>query len=119
MISDHLQTERLRLQQLEDAIRSTGQVAPAKCWLAESHETKNFKTYTYIRLVMEKENGKISSPSLGRPGSIRHREWQAAIARREALNEINQQATMLNELIQRQENKQECIDKAVRLDSMG
>ena len=68
---------------------------------------------------MEKENGKISSPSLGRPGSIRHREWQAAIARREALNEISQQAAMLNELIQRQENKQECIDKAVRLDRMG
>jgi len=118
MISSFLESEQVRLQQLEDAIRSSGRVAPAKCWLTESNETKNSKTYTYIRLVTEKENGKITSPSLGRPGSSRHREWQAAIARREALTEIALQATMLRELIQRQENKQGLIDKALQLDSI-
>lgn len=116
MSSSSLKTERLRLQQLEDTIRSSGRVAPAKCWLTESHETKNSKTYTYVRLVAEKENGKITSPSLGRPGSSRHREWQAAIARREALNEIALQGAMLDELIQRQEKRQDLIDKALHLD---
>jgi hypothetical protein len=116
MSSSSLKTERLRLQQLEDTIRSGGRVAPAKCWLTESHETKNSKTYTYIRLVTEKENGKITSPSLGRPGSSRHREWQAAIARRDALNEIALQGAMLDELIQRQEKKRELIDKALYLE---
>lgn len=118
MSSSSLKTERLRLQSLEDTIRSGGRVAPAKCWLTESNETKNSKTYTYIRLVTEKENGKITSPSLGRPGSSRHREWQAAIARREALNEIALQGAMLDELIQRQEKKQELIDKALHLGSI-
>lgn len=118
MISSFLESEHVRLQQLEDAIRSGGRVAPAKCWLTESNETKNSKTYTYVRLVIEKESGKITSPSLGRPGSSRHREWQAAIARREALTEIALQATMLRELIQRQENKQGLIDKALQLGSI-
>ncbi len=118
MINSSLEAERLRLQQLEDTIRASGRVALAKCWLTESHETKNFKTYTYIRLVTEKENGKTTSPSLGRPGSSRHREWQAAIARREALNEIALQAAMLQELMRRQENKQGLIDKALQLGSI-
>ncbi len=116
MISSHLQAERERLSQLADAIRAAGRVAPAKCWLTESSETKGNKTYTYARLVIEDENGKITSPSLGRPGSMRHREWQGAIALREALNEIAQQITLLETLIQRQENRQELIVTAISID---
>lgn len=100
--SPHLPAERQRLLDAIATIRDSGSVAPAYCWLTESSETKRGKTYTYVRLVTEKPGQKNTSTSLGRPGSSKHRAWQAAIARREAINELEQQLKLLEALMQRQ-----------------
>jgi hypothetical protein len=98
----YLQLELQRLLDAVEKVRSTGRVAPAYCWLTESSETKGSKTYTYIRLVTQEPGKKLSSISLGRPGSEKHREWSSAIERREAIGELEQQLKMLDALIQRQ-----------------
>jgi AAA domain len=100
--SIYLQSELQRLLSAIEALRSSGRIAPAYCWLTESTETKGSRTYTYIRLVTEEPGKKLSSKSLGRPGSGKHREWKAAIERREAIVELEQQLKMLDALIQRQ-----------------
>jgi hypothetical protein len=98
----YLQLELQRLLNAVERVRSAGRVAPAYCWLTESSETKGSKTYTYIRLVTDEPGKKLSSISLGRPGSGKHREWKDAIERREAIGELEQQLKMLDALIQRQ-----------------
>jgi hypothetical protein len=101
--SIYLQSELQRLLNAIQLLRTAGRVAPAYCWLTESTETKGSRTYTYIRLVTEEPGKKLSSKSLGRPGSEKHREWKAAIERREAIAELEQQLKMLDALIQRQQ----------------
>lgn len=103
MSSSFLSAERDRLLTLIHQIRSAGEVAPAYCWLSETHSTKGGKTYTYIVLVTQKPDRKPQSRSLGRPGSLRHHHWQGAIARREAIVELEQQLSLLQALIDRQE----------------
>lgn len=100
--SPYLQSELRRLQDAVEAVQKLGNVAPAYCWLTTSSETKGSKTYTYIRLVSEEAGKKLISKSLGRPGSKRHGEWQAAIERREAIAELEQQLKILDALVQRQ-----------------
>jgi hypothetical protein len=100
--SNYLEAERQRLLDCIVAIRKSGTVAHAYCWLIESTESKGSRTYTYIKLLTQKPDEKLTSKSLGRPGSDRHREWKAAIERREAIAELEQQLKMLNALIERQ-----------------
>lgn len=100
--SIYLQAELQRLLDSVKAVQTLGIVAPAHCWLTESSETKGSKTYTYIRLVTEEPGKKLISKSLGRPGSKRHQEWRSAIARREAIAELEQQLKILDTLVQRQ-----------------
>jgi hypothetical protein len=100
--SPYLQSEFQQLLDAVELVRTAGRIAPAYCWLTESTEVKGSKTYTYIRLVTDEPGKKLSSISLGRPGSVKHRDWQAAIERREAIAELEQQLKMLNALIQRQ-----------------
>lgn len=100
--SPHLQAELQRLQNAVKAVRTLGNIAPAYCWLTESSETKGGKTYTYVRLVRDEPGKKLTSKSLGRPNSKRHQEWQAAIERREAIVELEQQLKILDTLAQRQ-----------------
>lgn len=102
MISSLLVAERERLTNLIAQIRAGGEVAPAYCWLTETSSTKGGKTYTYIVLVTQKPDLKPKSQSLGRPGSSKHHHWKVAIARREAIVELEQQLTMLQGLIDRQ-----------------
>lgn len=102
MLNSCLEAERERLLTLIDQIRSAGEVAPAYCWLTETSSTKGTKTYTYAVLVTQKPNRKPKSQSLGKPGSQRHRQWRTAIARREAITELEQQLAMLQALIERQ-----------------
>jgi hypothetical protein len=101
--SDYLEAEQQRLLNCAHMIRASGIVAPAYCWLSESSETKGSKTYTYIKLISEKPEKKLTSKSLGRPGSDRHREWRTAIERREAIAELEQQLKMLDALRERQD----------------
>lgn len=102
MTSTLLESEQERLLTLIHQIRASGQVAPAYCWLTETSSTKGAKTYIYAVLVTQKPDRKPKSQSLGKPGSYKHRHWQEAIARREAIVELEQQLAMLQTLIERQ-----------------
>jgi len=102
MLSSYLESEREHLLTLIQQIRTTGEVAPAYCWLTETSSTKGTKTYTYAVLVTQKPDRKPKSQSLGKPSSQQHRHWQEAIARREAIAELEQQLAMLQALIERQ-----------------
>ncbi len=102
MASTFLESERDRLLTLIHQIRTSGEVAPAYCWLTETSSTKGVKTYTYAVLVTQKPDRKPKSQSLGKPGSQRHRHWKDAISRREAVTELEQQLSMLQALMERQ-----------------
>ncbi len=102
MRSSFLEAERERLLSLIQQIRNSGTVAPAYCWLTETSSTKGAKTYVYVVLVTQKPDLAPKSQSLGRPGSTRHRQWKHAIARREAITELEQQMSMLEALMERQ-----------------
>jgi hypothetical protein len=102
LTSPHLFAERNRLLDLIVQIRQTGTIAPAYSWLTESSETKGNRTYIYIRLIQEIPDKKKTSQSLGKPGSGKHRDWQEAIARREAITELEQQLKLLEGLSDRQ-----------------
>ena len=114
-ISSHLTTERDRLLMLIAAIQQSGRIAPAHCWLTESPQTKGNRTYIYIRLVCEPPGQKLTSKSLGKPSSKKHQDWHTAIARREAIAELEQQLKLLEALIDRQAVGAERIAVAVSL----
>ena len=102
MVGSNLQSEQQHLLDTIAQIRGSGVVAPAYCWLTSSTVTSSGKTYKYARLVTEKPGSKPSIRSLGRQGSERHRHWKLAIARREAIAELEQQLKLLQELVDRQ-----------------
>lgn len=102
MISPYLEAERARLLDAIAEIRSSGSIAPAYCWLSTTSSTKKGKTYTYATLVEEKPHSRPKAISLGKLGSARHRSWQAAIANRDAIVELEQQLALLQKLIDRQ-----------------
>jgi hypothetical protein len=102
LISLHLLAERDRLLEAIESVRLSGTVAPTFCWLVESSETKGARTYRYIKLITERPGRPLTSKSLGKPGSEKHRVWQVAIQRREIIAELEQQRKMLEALIKRQ-----------------
>jgi len=109
-----LQLEKQRLLDLIAAIRSSGTVAPAYCFLTPNTKTsKTGKTYEYARLVTQKPNtDKQDTKSLGQMGSLKHRQWQRAIARRDAIVELEQQLKMLTELIDRQQQYADLVERS-------
>ncbi len=112
---NYLEAERLRLLDGIAVIQAAGKVAPAYCWLIESSEEKGSRTYTYIKLITQKPGERLTSKSLGRPGSNRHHQWKTAIARREAIAELEQQLKMLDALRERQD---QALQLAIFLDSL-
>lgn len=110
-ISPHLQAERRRLLDTIADVRKSGEVAPAYYWLSLQVDTKkNGKTYEYIKLNVKKsEDTKVKARSLGKPGSERHREWQQALARRDAIVELEQQLTLIENLMDRQKERLEIV----------
>jgi hypothetical protein len=103
LVSPHLLAEHDRLLELIETIRQSGIVAPAHCWLVQASETKAARTYTYIKLLSEQPGKKLTSKSLGKPGSLKHHTWQKAIDRREHIAELEQQLRMLEALMERQQ----------------
>lgn len=103
LICDHptsiVRQERDRLIALSDAVRSSGSVAPANCWVTEVEKHKGNKTYCYALLSSDSKGVKRW---LGRRRSELHRDWLARITRREAIREIEQQIQLLDALIDRQ-----------------
>lgn len=115
MFSPFLLSERQRLLEALSQLRNSGKVAPAYCWLSTTSSTKQGKTYTYATIVEEKPGQKPKARSLGKIGSQRHRDWQAAIARREAVVELEHQLSMLQKLIDRQATTAGLLEQVVDL----
>ena len=95
---NYLQQERDRLIALSDAVRWSGSVAPANCFCIDVEQHKGNKTYCYARLLSD---SKGLRRWLGRRRSELHRDWLARIARREAIQEVEQQLSLLDALIDR------------------
>lgn len=47
---NYLQSELDRLRSLSDAVRDSGSVAPASCWLVEAEQRKGKRIYRYVQL---------------------------------------------------------------------
>lgn len=101
-ISSHLDAERDRLLNAIAQIRKAGSIADLHCWLSELPETKGNATYTYVQLRRQPPGEPLRCKSLGKPGSERHRNWKKAIARRDAIAELEQQLQIIEALIDRQ-----------------
>lgn len=112
-MSVHLEAEYQRLLDRINDVRNSGQVAPAYIFLSETSTTsKSGVTYRYMRLIAQKcAGGKQKTRSLGRYGSSDHRFWERAIARREAIAELEMQLSMLTALMERQKTNQRVVDK--------
>lgn len=105
--SFYLQSELDRLRDLSDAVRSSGSVAPANCWLVVEDVHRASHTYRYARLYVQPiaASKKLKKRSLGRPNCAQHLDWIKRIQRRVALYEIEQQMTLLTKLIDRQQTR--------------
>ncbi len=110
MFSSHLKAEKQCLLNCIEAIRKSGSVAPAHYFLTTTTTTsKAGKTYYYARLVKEESVGKQTVRSLGRIGSGQHLAWERSIARRDAITELEQQLKLLDELMQRQQERSHLV----------
>ena len=101
-VSPYLTAERDRLLQQILDVGNAGRIAPAYYWLKEESQTKGNVTYSYIRLVCEPPEKKATSKSVGKPGSAKHHDWEKAIARRDAIAELEQQLQRVEAIIDRQ-----------------
>ena len=117
LVSPYLTAERDRLLQQILDLRNAGRIAPAYYWLKEESQTKGSVTYSYVRLVIEAPDNKTTSQSLGKPGSAKHQDWKQAIARRDAIVELEQQIQMVEAIIDRQVVATQQISIAVMADS--
>jgi hypothetical protein len=113
MPSSHLKAERQRLLDRIAQIRDSGQVAPAYAFLSETSTTsRSGKTYHYARLIQQRRGeDKQTVRSLGQIGSENHRRWQKAIARREAIVELEMQLSLLTTLIDRQNANRNVVNQ--------
>ncbi len=75
----YLQAELQRLQSLSDAVRSSGSVAPANCWLVESEQCKGKRVYRYVQL---RNASTVKTRTLGRPNCAQHLDWKRRCQRR-------------------------------------
>ncbi len=107
-----LQAERRRLLDRIAEIRATGPVAPAYHFLSQTTTTsKTGRTYDYARLLKQKRSqDKQQVKSLGRVGSHQHYYWQRAIARRDAIAELEMQLSLLADLMERQRANSHVFD---------
>lgn len=104
MSSPHLEAERDRLLQLIQAIRNSGSVAPINVWISPAPKGK----HVYYKL--SSKNPEYKNQHLGKAESEKHRDWRARIQRRDALSELEQQLSMLQALIDRQQTATEILN---------
>ena len=87
------------LKQHEQSIRNDGPVAPANCWI--DIYSPSCRNIAYARLRTDSNfcpNGKRTM-GLKRVGSQEHRDWQARIRRRNAIEEIAKRAQVIQSLL--------------------
>jgi hypothetical protein len=95
-----LQAAFNELQDQIDAIREEGAIAPSAHWIVEIQQQKRNKVYNYVRLCWEAD-GKRRQRLIGKPGGNQHIEWIQKCDRRDRINELATQLTILSELIDR------------------
>jgi hypothetical protein len=100
MPSPHLKAERDRLLSMIHQIRALGSPAPANVWLSPYHKG----AHTYYKLTSENKDCKTQH--LGKVTSFKYRDWVGRIQRRNDIQELEQQLSLLTALIDRQAEAQ-------------
>lgn len=109
--SPNLAAEKEHLLQRIEVIRKTGQVAPALYFISVAPTVSKGKTYHYARLLKEKKGKQAMVARLGRENSSSHQDWKRRIARRDAIVELEQQLKLLDELMQRQQERSNLVER--------
>ena len=104
MVSPHLEAEQDRLLQLIQDLRNSGRVAPCNVWISPVPKG----AHLYYKL--SSKNPTYKNQHLDKAGSEKYRDWRARIERREAIAELEQQLSMLQALIDRQETSAGILD---------
>lgn len=124
-MSIYLKAERDRLLAGIQAMRSTGEIAPAGCWI-DSYLAKNpqGKRYEYYKLVATKpifagaRGGITRTRHLGKLGSELYQTATLAIRRRSAIEQVEAQIARVEQLIDLDQNLPSAEDFSdVRVDS--
>lgn len=92
--SRHMESLHATLSELTEQqhqVRDDGPVAPANCWIDTYRPSGRETVYARLRCDRVLANGKRTQ-GLGRVGSSDHRDWQARIRRRNALQELERRA---------------------------
>jgi hypothetical protein len=96
MTSLHLQAEHDYLLDRLNTIKSSGEIAPPNVCIAPDFLTPKAWILNQTRLPMKERH-------LGKHGSTRYRDWEARIHRRDQTQELEQQLSLLQTLMDRQE----------------
>ncbi|HEY9646287.1 MAG TPA: hypothetical protein V6C88_07960 [Chroococcidiopsis sp.] len=95
MISPHLQAEQERLVAQINAIREAGEIAPPNVQIGP-----DFLTPKHWLLI--NTNLPMRDRQLGLSGSNRHRDWEERIHRRDQIQELELQLSLVEQAIERQ-----------------
>ena len=100
MPSPYLKAERERLLSKIHQIRSLGLPAPANVWISPYQKG----AHTYYKLTSENKDCKTQH--LGKVAALKYRDWVERIQRRNDIQELEQQLSLLEALIDRQAQAQ-------------
>ena len=100
MLSPHLKAERDRLLSRIHQIRALGSPAPANVWISPYEKG----AHTYYKLTSENKDCKTQH--LGKVTNLKYRDWVGRIQRRNDIQELEQQLSLLAALIDRQAEAQ-------------
>jgi hypothetical protein len=100
MPSPYLKAERDRLLSMIHQIRTLGSPAPANVWISPYQKG----AHTYYKLTSE--NKAYKTQHLGKVTSLKYRDWVERIQRRNDIQELEQQLSLLAALIDRQAEAQ-------------
>jgi hypothetical protein len=96
MTSLHLQAEHDYLLDRLNVIKSSGEIAPPNVRIAPDFLTPKAWILNQTTLPMKERH-------LGKHGSAKYRDWEARIHRRDQIQELEQQLSLLQALMDRQE----------------
>jgi hypothetical protein len=96
MTSLHLQAELDYLLDRLNAIKNSGEIAPPNVCIAPDFLTPKCWILNHTNLPMKER-------SLGKHGSAKYHDWEARIHRRDQVQELEQQLSLLRSLMDRQE----------------
>lgn len=99
MISPHLQAEQQRLRDQIAEIQTSGEIAPPDVRIEPDFLNPKHWRLTHTTLPMRER-------SLGLAGSDRYRDWVERIHRRDRLQELREELSIVENLIERQARKE-------------